>query len=87
MSNLFAQGHSLLSSAHQILDLFQVVLSAVVLMLFENLDVCAAVVRPDMLDEVSAITDRFSFKRVNERTVTLIESVRSAHLQSHTKVE
>ena len=73
--DLLAQGHSLLSSAHELLDLLQVVFGAVVLVLLDDLNVGTAVVLPDMLDEVGAITDRLSLQRVNEGTVTLVEAV------------
>ena len=50
--NFHAQGRSVFAHAHKFFNLLQVVLSAVVLVLFEDLNVGAAVPLPHMLDEV-----------------------------------
>ena len=78
--DFLTQSHALLPTAHQVLNLFQVVGSSLVLMFFQHLHTCSAIVLPDMLNEVSTISNRFTFEREDKWTVSLIESIRTANL-------
>ena len=62
------------------LNLSQVIFLAVILVLLENLHASSAVARSDMLDEHGTITDKLSFKCVNEWAVSAIETIRAADL-------
>ena len=79
---LFPQSHALLSSAHQVLDLLEIVFRAIVLELFHHLHVGAAIVLPDMLNKVSSVTNWLTLEREDERTVALVESIRPANLKT-----
>ena len=80
MRYLLAQCHALLSPTHQVFDLHEVVLGAIVLELLDHLHIGAAIVLPDVLDEVRSVADWLTLEREDEWTVALIETIRSANL-------
>ena len=86
MRYLFAQCHSLLPPTHQVFDLLEVVLCAIVLELLHHLHIGSAVILPDVLDEVRSVTDWLTLKCEDEGTVSLIEAIRSANLKARQEV-
>ena len=72
---LLSQSHALLSAAHQVFDLFEVVLCAIVLELFHHLHISAAIVLPDVLNKVRSVADRLALQREDKRTVALVETI------------
>ena len=74
------QSLAMLAVPQQLLNLGQVVLLAIFLMLLENLNACAAVSVPDVLDELGAVTNQLTLNRVHKRARPLIEAIRAAHL-------
>ena len=81
MGYLFTQCHALFPLTHQVFNLLEVVLGAIVLELLNHLHISSTIVLSDVLDEVSSVTDWFTLKRENERTVALIEAIRAAYLE------
>ena len=77
---LLLKGHAMLVKPELLLNLSQVIFLAIILVLLENLHTSPAVARSDMLDEHGTITDKLSFKCVNEWAVSAIETVRAADL-------
>lgn len=81
IGDFLTQGHALSALTHQILDFLQVVSSSIVLVFLDHLDRGAAVSGSDVLDEVGAVTNRLSFKSVDEWAEALVKSIWSAYLQ------
>ena len=73
--DFLAQGHALFALTHQVLDFFQVVSGSIVLVFLDHLDRGAAVSGSDVLDEVSAVANRLSFKSVDEWAEALVKSI------------
>ena len=73
--NFHTESGSMLSHTHELLYLLEVVLGSIVLMLFQHLDVGAAVALSHMLNKVRAIADLLAFQSVNEWTVPFIETI------------
>ena len=73
--DLLTKGHALLSSAHQVFNLLKVILSAIVLMLFDHLNVRSAVILSDVFNEICAITDWLPLQSEDEGAVALIEAI------------
>ena len=65
----------MLSHTHELLDLLEVVLGSIVLMLFQHLNVCAAVALSHMLNKVRAIANLLAFQSVDEWAVPFIETI------------
>ena len=80
--NLLSKSHTLLSTAHQLLNFVQVFLLTAVLCIFCDLDVGPTVSDSDVLDEIRAVSDWLTLKGVDEGAVTLIETIRAADLHS-----
>ena len=74
------QSLAMLAVPQQLLNLGQVVLLAIFLMLLENLNACAAVSVPDVLDELGTVTNQLTLNRVHKGARPLVEAIRAAHL-------
>lgn len=74
------QSLAMLARAEQLLDLGKVVFLTIFLMLFENLNACAAISVPDVLNELCAVTNQFTLNCVHKWARPLIETVRAAYL-------
>lgn len=78
--DFLAQCHTLLTATHELLNLLEVLFLTAVLVILGHLDVSSAISLSHVLYEVGAITNGLALQRVDERTITLIESVRAADL-------
>ena len=70
----------MLAKAKQLLNLGKVVFLTIFLVLFENLNTCAAISVPDVLNELCAIANQFTLNCVHKWARPLIETVRAAYL-------
>ena len=57
VSDLLTEGHTVISSAHELLNLLHVVLGASILERLDHGDVLTNIVGTDMLDEFTTVTD------------------------------
>ena len=78
--NRLLQSLAMLAVPEQLLNFGEVVLLAIFLMLLENLNACAAVSVPDVLDELGAVTNQLTLNRVHKGARPLVEAIRAAHL-------
>ena len=83
--DFLTQSHSLLATAHKLLDLFKVVFLTGVLVLLNDLHARSAVAVSHMLNEVGSIPYRFTLQSVDERTVTFVETVGATNLNPDTQ--
>ena len=73
--NLLLEGHAVLASSHKLLNLGQVVLLAIILVLFENLNASSAVACANMFNEHGTIANQLALQSVHKRAVPAIEAI------------
>jgi len=78
--DFFTKCHSVFPFAHDLFNVLYVFLRSAILVLFDQDNVCAAVVLPHMLNEIGAVSNELTFQSINEWTSPLIETISAAHL-------
>lgn len=76
--DLLGESKAVLSPAHELLDLLEVVSGSGVLLLLGHVDSGAAVAQPHVLHEVGAVANRLTFQREDEGARASVEAVRAA---------
>ena len=69
------------AASHQFFNLPNVGSFAILSLLSGRCYRCAAVIIPDMLEEVGSVADQVTLERVNEGTMSFIETVGTAYLE------